>query len=710
MHPRWNTKIDPETVRSRIPLVLAIALFIFSATCVQLTRAVAQTSRPPASASPQPSSAPTASAAPTPATASTQAGKKLLTALPGAGKSTAISATDPQTVTSYLSDVISWYGHLGREAQLVREPGETLYYANSRQTASDILNLAFEYARAQANYIAKTTAKSDTNAAAAVAPSTQAEVPGDITILTRRRDEAAAAIVALQARIKSLQARLATVSGRARSATSSELVTAQSELDLAQARADAVGAILQFEASSRLTDQSGSLAGQIDELDRSIPESERNPKRTGAATAAVAPPRQENTGILGMVSDLLALRRKEQSLDQIIEQTRALSDRASAVRESMLGVLRAIDSQGQALAQSTADADVASLRDRKKAFEALLDQHKLATTAMLPLSKQIVLLGLYNGNLERWRGHVEQRWSGVLRTLVVRLIGIAVVFALIFMGAIAWRWLTDRYVQDIRLRGQVMAARRFVLGLIVAAVLLLNFAGEFGSMATILGFAAAGIAVALQNVILSIAGYFFLIGRFGIKAGDRVQIGGVTGDVVDIGLVKLSLLELGGSGVHRLPTGRVAVFSNAVVFQPNGNFFKQAPGTNFVWNEVRLTLAPDCDYRLAEKRLLDAVDAVFARYRDRVLGDFRRLERELNIVLETPKPQSRLNLTQTGLEMIVRYPADARTAPQITDEVSRRVLDEISREPSLRLAMQGIANIQSQSPPPTADGRAPTEE
>jgi small-conductance mechanosensitive channel len=229
-----------------------------------------------------------------------------------------------------------------------------------------------------------------------------------------------------------------------------------------------------------------------------------------------------------------------------------------------------------------------------------------------------------------------------------------------------------------------------------------NFSDELGSAATVLGFAAAGIAFALQNVILSIAGYFFLIGRFGIKAGDRVQIGGVTGDVIDIGLVKLSLMELGGTGTHREPTGRVAVFSNAIVFQPSGNFFKQAPGTSFVWNEVRLTLAPDVDYRLAEKRLLDAVDEVFARYRDRVMRDYRHLERDLNIMLETPKPQSRLYLSQSGLEIIIRYPAETYTAPQITDEISRRVLDAINREPSLRLASQGNANIQSEVPPPAS--------
>jgi hypothetical protein len=110
---------------------------------------------------------------------------------------------------------------------------------------------------------------------------------------------------------------------------------------------------------------------------------------------------------------------------------------------------------------------------------------------------------------------------------------------------------------------------------------------------------------------------------------------------------------------------------------------------------VRLTLAPEVDYRLAEKRLLDAVDEVFARYRDRVMRDYRHLERDLNIMLETPKPQSRLHLSQNGLEIVIRYPAETYTAPQITDEISRRVLDAINREPSLRLAAQGIANIQS---------------
>src|SRR5271167_2197509 len=72
-----------------------------------------------------------------------------------AGASATVLPPDAHTVIAYLSDVINWYGHLGVEAQLVRDPDETLFFADDRQTAGEVLRLAFEYARAQAAFIAK---------------------------------------------------------------------------------------------------------------------------------------------------------------------------------------------------------------------------------------------------------------------------------------------------------------------------------------------------------------------------------------------------------------------------------------------------------------------------------------------------------------------------------------------------------------------------
>ncbi len=648
-------------------------------------------------------------------------------ASPAAPRPHVESPTNPQTVISYLSSVISWYRHLGVEAQLVNEPSETLFFADSRGTANEVVNLAFAYARAQADFIAKTRADNPGSGTTVSQPLTD-----ELSALKQKSDAADAEVATLQARLKDLQLQLAKASARQRDAINTAIGAVRSELDLAQARADAIKAVLQFRGGTSQPDQNGGLLGQIDELEKSIPDTERNPKRqtsasattnntsaapvplsgqpiTASSAAAVEAP-AEASGIFGLTSDIFAQQRKIDTLDQTIAITRDLETRVSNVRDPLLKLLSGIEQRGSQLAQGNVAADVATLRSRKQAFANLLEEHKLVAASSLPLSKQLILLGVYRSNLGRWRAAVEQRSSSEIRGLVIRLAGLIGTFVLIFSGAVAWRRLTNRYVQDPRRRGQAMAARRLVMGLLVVFVLLFNFSTELGSAATILGFAAAGIAVALQNVILSIAGYFFLIGRFGIKAGDRVQIGGVTGDVVYIGLVRLSLLELGGSGAHRQPTGRVVIFSNAIVFQPNGNFFKQAPGTSFIWNEVRLTLAPDCDYRLAEKRLLDAVNEVFARYRDRVLSDYRHLERELNMPLETPRPQSRMTLGQAGLEVILRYPAEMRTAPQITDEVSRRVLDAINREPSLRLAMNGTANIQAQTPPPAPSDDVPAND
>ncbi|MGD1027927.1 hypothetical protein [Candidatus Binatus soli] len=705
MRPHGKTSIPSAGMRLRIEGAFAIALSIAIAGFPGGTTAPAFAQSPkPATDSQTASVAPTVlvTAAPQPASASSPASRNT---------SAAASPPDAQTVISYLSDVISWYGHLSVEAQLVRDPDETLFFADDRQVAGEVLRLAFDYARKQAKFIAKTNPNARAAAGSAGSPSvaTGADTAG-LGNVTQTYQALDAAANAIRARIKDLQARLAKAPARQRAAIASEIQESQSELDLKQERVNTLKALAQFKSGSSSPDQSGGLAAQIDELEHSISDSSgKRPTALPAESTFVA--RAEPTGIFGLTTELIALSNKLEALDQNSALAQALAVRAAGVRQSIISLIADLNARGNALSQGTATADVATLKDRTKSFESLLEEYQLARDAALPLSKQIVLLGIYTNNVGRWHAAIEQRWNKEFRSLVIRMIGLGAAFMLIFLGAMAWRWITNRYVTDIRRRGQVMAARRLVLGLIVLVVVLINFSDEIGSAATVVGFAAAGIAVALQNVILSIAGYFFLIGRFGIKAGDRVQIGGVTGDVIDIGLVKLSLMELGGAGTHHEPTGRVAVFSNAIVFQPSGNFFKQAPGTSFVWNEVRLTLAPNIDYRLAEKRLLEVVDEVFARYRDRVMRDYRHLERDLNIMLETPKPQSRLYLSKAGLEIVIRYPAETYSAPQITDEISRRVLDAIDREPSLRMAPQGTANIESQVPPPaTAENEDGTDQ
>jgi small-conductance mechanosensitive channel len=584
-------------------------------------------------------------------------------------------------IIAYLSDVISWYRHLAVEAQLIREPEEALFYSNDVQTANQIISLAFVYARAQVAYNAKAEPE-------APQPAAHGNTLG-LNDLRQKSAQANAAVAAAQKRLKDLQAGLAKASAGNRATLNSQIAAVQSEVELAQARADALSAMAEFVAgSSRSAGDGTGLAAQIDELEQSVPQ-------VNSTASKVVPQVAEQPaigGIIGMTLNLLDLQNQSQSLEATAALTTQLLQRVNAMRAPLIVVLQSLDQRGVDLANLSKSGNLNDFRERSTSYQSLIDAHKQITATLVPLSKQQVLLALYGDNLSRWRGSVDRRASQELRSLVVRLIGLLAILGLIAGGAYLWRYFTVRFVADPRRRHQLLAARRLVMWVLIVFVVLLNFANQISSFATIMGFAAAGIAVALQNVILSVAGYFFLIGRFGIRAGDRVQIGSVTGDVISIGLVKLTLMELAGS--DRQPTGRVVVYSNAIVFQPSGNFFKQAPGMSFVWNEVRLTLAPDCDYRLAEKRLMDAVDEVFARYRDKVQGDFRHLESDLHVLLDIPRPTSRMTLTSNGLEIIIRYPAGVRASSQVADEVTRRVLDAIRREPALKLVAPGVPNIQ----------------
>ncbi len=220
----------------------------------------------------------------------------------------------------------------------------------------------------------------------------------------------------------------------------------------------------------------------------------------------------------------------------------------------------------------------------------------------------------------------------------------------------------------------------------ITLVLIFAFVSELGAVATFAGLITAGVAVALQNVIVSIVGYFFLIGRFGIRVGDRVQVASVTGEVVDIGLVRFHLMELSSSAADAEPTGRVAAFSNSVVFQSNTGLFKQIPGTNFIWHEIVLTFARESNYQEIRTRVEKAIDTAFADYRDSLELQRRQMEMSLSsIAANELKPRARIHFTTSAIEVVVRYPVVMDKAAEIDERIIGEMFSAAYAEPKLKL-------------------------
>jgi small-conductance mechanosensitive channel len=609
---------------------------------------------------------------------------------------------DASQVITYLNQTINWQRHLAVEEGLATEPSDAVFLNDNRQLAQQVLRLSFDFARAAAQ----------NPAIQAIQPQNPDTTQKRYQALLNAAQKADAQVRGAQNELAGLRQKLEVTRGRNRVAIQSQIDEVQSELELAQTRSETIRNILQFVTGKGAAGLSnGSLLGQVDEMERSVPElAASNAKSaTGQPNVSVQPAqssttrREPPTGILGLITELFSLNRKVRTIDQTIALTDGLAQSSQKLRAPLVASLSAAAQKGdQVAAQDSTDPAV--LERQKQELDALTANFKQASALVLPLGKQARLLEIYKDNLTRWRDTVKSQYDVQAKNLALRLLVLlSVLIVLIGLGE-AWRRATFRYIHDPRRRYQFLLMRRIVLWFFIVITIAFSFASEIGSLATFAGLITAGIAVALQNVILAVAGYFFLIGRYGVRVGDRVQIGGVSGDVVDVGMFRLHLMEVAGSGSDRLPTGRVVVFSNAIVFQPTASFFKQIPGTSFVWHEVSLTLAPETDYRVAEKRMLDAVESVYVDYHDRIEHQHRQMERTLNMTVAVPRPYSRLRLTQSGLEVVIRYPIELDRATEIDDRVTRELLIALQQKPRLKVVGSGTPNIQ-----PVTDGAGPAE-
>jgi hypothetical protein len=156
-------------------------------------------------------------------------------------------------------------------------------------------------------------------------------------------------------------------------------------------------------------------------------------------------------------------------------------------------------------------------------------------------------------------------------------------------------------------------------------------------------------------------------------------------------------MELVGIGSDSLPTGRVVAFSNAIVFQPAAALFRQVPGTDFLWHETSITLAPDSDYIDVERRMLAAVDNAFSEYREGFEQLRRQMEENLILVSVGPlEPKVRLVLTSAALQVLIRYPVNSKNAAAIDERVNRELLRAVELEPKLKVVGAEVPTVRLQ--------------
>jgi small-conductance mechanosensitive channel len=588
-------------------------------------------------------------------------------------------------VLSLLTKTVAWYHQLDIERQIATDPTEIVIVADNSQIASEVVRLAFDYARAEA-------ANTQTNAGGH--PDQNPSASQRVQSLIQLSNKLDSEVTEFQSSVDSLKKKAETASGRKLTELRSAIAETQSELDLALARRDAVHSMADFVNQAGPSGLGlGGARAEIESLASTLPPELTTVTGVGKTTET-APARAASTttpaikaapsGFWGLISDLFSISRKSRTLDQLVNSTDALTESTKQLASGPLSKLRGLAQEADTLAKPTTATDPAALAQEKQNIDAMTAQFKQISAVVLPLNKLTIMLELYRVNLNNWQAILKTQLRSDLETLLVRATILGLIIAVILAVGGVLRRTIIRYVQEPRRRYQFLLLNKIALWTLIAIIVAFSFASQIGSVATFAGLLTAGLAVALQNVLVSVVGYFFLIGKFGSRVGDRVQISGVNGEVVDVGLVRLQVMEFGGPGSN-VPTGRVVAFSNSVVFQTNG-LFRQIPGTSFVWHQITLTLAADSDYAVVEKRLLGAVEKVFAEYRDKMERQRLQMERSLEFSLPNElKPLSRLQLTPAGIEAVIRFPVDYTDAADVDDRVIRELLKAIEQEPKLKV-------------------------
>jgi small-conductance mechanosensitive channel len=591
---------------------------------------------------------------------------------------------------SHLNGIINWYRDCSTKVQSIGLPSDQVYQETSQNLAQQAVRLAFQSAKASAQLV-------DLNGGQAAG----ATAGANGTPQTNFADMLAkvnARIESEQAQLDALTQHLSAAAGSKRQTLQSQIDEQKAELDLDKATQDTIQKMSAFAQSSETG--AGGFAGTISQLERSVPEVNPDPNAAKAGAKPATPAAQsavvaKPSGLISKTASLYAEIRSIRDVDDLLKETAAVRATATTLRQPLRDSIATTLTNGRNLADQTAPTNRSQATAVEKDLQTLTEQFKRTANALLPLSQEVLILDQSKSNLLNWRQSIVNEAKSTFRGILFSLVFILVVLGLLWALSDLWRRWTFRYIHDLRRRRQFLLLRRVVVGFLVGIVLILGVVSDFTSIATFAGFATAGIVVGLQAVLLSVAAYFFVIGRYGIRVGDRVSVAGVTGDVIDVGLVRFYLMELAGADINLAPTGRIVVFSNAVLFQATTPLFKQIPGTEYTWHEVVLQIAPGANFQLVREKLEPAVNVVYERYREEFENQHRGLETRLEVQMPLPTLQAKLQFADTGLELLLRYPAELRKAAQMDGEVTQAVLGVIRDNAEIKDAITGSPKMRA---------------
>lgn len=255
----------------------------------------------------------------------------------------------------------------------------------------------------------------------------------------------------------------------------------------------------------------------------------------------------------------------------------------------------------------------------------------------------------------------------------------------------------NRTIADNSIRYRAKKSVRLTSIVLIIFLALLFFTGKGQYLSLIIGLASAGLAFALQEVILSVAGWISIFSSKIYKTGDRIELNGVRGDVIDISITRTTLMEIGAWTKSDNYSGRIVQISNSFVFKgPVSNYSTDFP---FVWDEIVLPVAYGSDLQEAKDILENVSSAHLSEYAEFAKEYWQQMINKYYIENANVEPTLSVKLTDNWIEITLRYVVDFKKRRSSRSALSSEVLQAFNatqgrvKLASATIELTGIPNL-----------------
>lgn len=491
-----------------------------------------------------------------------------------------------------------------------------------------------------------------------------------------RLQKAEEALAAQQAAVAQLTSDEAKATGSRKDALDDQIEQAKAQLELEQDEVD--------DAKQDLIRAGGDPQGRIQTL---VAEHEAASQSSDTTKIAVGSP-TEGHGLINRFVQWSALHAKRMQLWHAQQDAASLAAAFAAKHDIQE---KKLDAQNQAAGAPVSGTGTANADAQASAAQnpsALLKSTKRRATDRKELStldkridneKQLAIV--YGGWIEAVAAEQRTVVNFALR-------GLLIILTIAILGLFVDRWLEALLGRMSMDRRQVETLRTFTrvtLQVVAVLMILLVIFGPPSQLGTFLGLAGAGLTVALKDFIISFFGWFVLMGKNGIRLGDWVEINGVTGEVVQLGMFHTVLLETGNWTDSGHPTGRRVTFTNSFAIEEH--YFNFSTSGQWLWDELQIVLpAGQNPYPVVDAIQKTVVEATAESARQ-AQQEWRSTARSRDLTSLSAEPAINVKPVIGGTQISVRYITRAHERSQLRAKLNHAAVDllghAVGRQPTI---------------------------